>query len=174
VVHTVKSKVELPSSINYLKGCDFIFGALDGAPYARATLDEIKNKYYIPYLDLAMKVQQANDNTIEDLLGRLTLLLPSDLCVMCTRVVRDSYFRAGPANQHNPYVSGMTQTVDPSVISYNTSISSLAINMFLQYIHNLGNIKRDIRMSFLDYSQFNISINKECKYCQLDLGDADQ
>ncbi len=174
IVYPVDSKVELQDSISHLKGCDLIFGALDGAPYARATLDELKNKYYIPYIDLAMKVQLDSERDIEDIMGRVTLLLPGNLCVMCTKIVRDAQFKAGPANQHNPYVQGVTQTVDPSVISYNTTVSSLAINLFIQYIQGFGVIKRDLRISFLDFERYNMEVDDECDYCLLDLGEADQ
>jgi len=115
-----------------LLGCDLIFSCTDSHG-SRAILNHLSYAYYIPVIDVGIVIS-AREGTVQDITGRVQLLAPGLPCLVCENLLDAEEVRQDlmtpEERQRDPYIIG-ERVPQPAVISFNTTVSSLAVSMFL-------------------------------------------
>jgi hypothetical protein len=123
--------------------CDFIIGCMDSVD-GRYLLNQLSTFYILPYLDLGVKLEADGVGGINKICGSVHYLQPgkSSLITRGVYTMEDmraaSQYRQNPAEfenlKKNSYIKNINVNA-PAVISVNMSIASIAINEFLNRIH---------------------------------------
>ena len=117
---------------------DFIFCCTD-TQGSRALLNQLAYQYMIPTIDLGMRID-AKDGTVEGVVGRVQMLAPGLPCLVCHKLLDPEAVRRDLLSEderaNDPYIVGAAEP-QPSVISLNTTIASLAVTMFLSAVTGL-------------------------------------
>lgn len=177
-ITAINDKVWKTESIRQLKECDIIFGCLDNTAKGRVVLDILKNAYYIPYIDMGLKICLSKDKNNFDIYGRVDLLIPGDGCLSCHKAINfndlNSEMYKG-TQLDNEYLIGMDKSVDPQIIPYNTILASASVSLLLEYINHYGRrLTNHYVYNLLDYEILEKKDNELCKICKMDLGKGDE
>lgn len=115
-----------------LLGVDFIFCCTDSHG-SRAIVNQIVYQYYVPAIDMGVSITSKN-GTVTDIAGRVQMLAPSLSCLICTNILDSEEIRrdflSEEHSMRDQYIIGDTEP-QPSVMSLNSTMASLAITMFL-------------------------------------------
>jgi len=164
-----------------MRDCDVIFGCTDNHS-SRGILVRLSTYYYIPVLDLAVKIN-SKEGEISDVLGRLTLLYPNEACLFCRGRIDVKKIRAESQNVtdydqelRDGYAPEL-ETRAPSVIPFTSMISSFAIG---EFIHRITGFKgKEIKSTeyLISFENNEIRKNKvkpiENCVCRKNIGLAD-
>lgn len=129
---------------------DVIFSCTDDH-WGRALLNQVAHQYLIPVINLGVRVD-SKDGKISGAAGDVSILRPGKPCLWCygflnpERIrseslptdVRDGLLREG-------YVQGIDDK-SPSVVSLTTTVSGLAVTLFLQLLTDFMGIEGDIAL----------------------------
>lgn len=111
---------------------DFIFCCTDSHG-SRAIINQIVYQYYVPAIDMGVSITSKN-GTVTDVAGRVQMLAPSLSCLICTSILDSEEIRRDflpeEHSMRDQYIIGGTEP-QPSVMSLNSTMGSLAITMFL-------------------------------------------
>jgi len=122
-------------SAKLLLGADFIFCCTDSQA-SRATINQIAYQYYIPTIDIGVSIVTHGTN-ITRITGRSQLLSPGVACLTCQEVLNSTIIRfefmTPEQRATDPYFIGGGET-QPAVISLNSTMSSLAVTLFLAVV----------------------------------------
>jgi molybdopterin/thiamine biosynthesis adenylyltransferase len=127
-----------PHALDALKGADVLIGCVDNDG-ARLVLNELAVAYAVPYFDLASGID-AENGSITQAGGRLAVALPGGPCLLCMDEIDRTearYFLSTPEEQAEQVRRGYIQGVDisdPSVVSINGAVASLALNELAVYL----------------------------------------
>lgn len=122
---------------------DFIFGCTDSMA-SRAVLNQLAYQYLIPCIDMGVGIHAA-EGDVRFIAGRVQMLSPGLPCLMCTdkldfeQVRRDMMTDA--QRQADPYIQGEA-VPQPAVISLNSTVSSVAVTMFLAAVAGVPSAAR--------------------------------
>lgn len=115
-----------------LLDCDVIFGCTDSHA-SRAILGQIAYQYLIPVLDMGVSLS-VRDGQLTKITGRAQILSPTQPCFSCLDLLNSEQIRrellTPEQRTADQYIPG-SQEPQPSVISLNSTMSSLSITMFL-------------------------------------------
>lgn len=164
-----------------MRDCDVVFGCTDNHS-SRGILVRLSTYYYIPVLDLAVKIN-SKEGEISDVLGRLTLLYPNEACLFCRGRIDVKKIRAESQNVtdydqelRDGYAPEL-ETRAPSVIPFTSMISSFAIG---EFIHRITGFKgKEIKSTeyLISFENNEIRKNKvkpiENCVCRKNIGLAD-
>lgn len=129
---------------NLLKSCDVIFGCSDDNQ-GRLLLNRFAYYYLVPVIDMGLAIEVTKDDvpTIQALDGRVTVLYPSNTCLLCRGIVDTELARIEALRRTNPqeyerqkqeaYVRGEGEP-NPAVVTFTTEVASMAVN---ELIHRL-------------------------------------
>ncbi len=140
-VEAVCGSILDPSVIEKIKEADAMFGCTDNQS-SRMISNETSVKYHLPLIDLGAGI--LTEKGFIEAGGQVRIVLPDGYCLACINGI--NYAKAGQEllNQHDRQMrraAGYVQGHDipnPSVISLNGTIASLAVTEFL-------NLRTDIR-----------------------------
>lgn len=100
---------------------------------SRAVLNQLAYQYAIPCIDMGISIT-TKEGKITHIVGRVQLLGPSLGCLTCGGLLDAGEVRIDLMTEHerrrDPYFLGQAEP-QPSVISLNSTVSSLAVTMFL-------------------------------------------
>lgn len=122
-----------------LLDCDVVFSTTD-THSSRATVNQLAEQYYLPVIDIGVKVGTSLTGAVTGMPADLRVLMPDAGCLWCTGVLDPSRIRAEnlPANERDREVrEGYIQAVDdpqPSLAPLNWFAASLAGMILLQLI----------------------------------------
>ncbi|MCY9666462.1 ThiF family adenylyltransferase [Paenibacillus alginolyticus] len=181
-VHRYTNRINQEEIAKTLRDCDVIFGCTDDQ-LGRSILSDIALRYYIPLFDMGTKIE-SNNQVLESIMSRLTIVQPGSACLLCLGVVnsqdimlesktlkeRESLAREGYAPE--------LPEADPAVIAYTTFIASLAA---AEFINKLTGMSRGQELTGILYNFGNHAVrtlssskNRNCKCGQTDvLGSGD-
>ena len=155
-----------------LKNVDVIFGGVDNEG-PRLILEHLSYAYYVPYIDSATGIDVENKK-IALAGGQVMIVQPDGPCMEnCAKrldMKEVSDYLATQKEFENRvklgYVKG-ANIPNPSVVSLNGIISSYAVNQFIKYITNIGNISILTNYDFLNGMEPSIvpchlTINEKC------------
>lgn len=115
-----------------LTDVDFLFCCTDSHG-SRAVLNQIAYQYYVPCIDLGITIA-AERSVVSHVFGRVQMLAPGLGCLICGGILNPEEIRRDLLNdferKSDPYISGIREP-QPSVISLNSTVASLAVTMFL-------------------------------------------
>ncbi|MEE9465710.1 MAG: ThiF family adenylyltransferase, partial [Candidatus Neomarinimicrobiota bacterium] len=170
-IRTIHGNVASSIVCNELLNCDVIFSCMD-AHWGRSIINQIAYQYLIPCIDMGTRID-SRDGTILGAAGNVRMLMPGKPCLWCTdflnadRIMAESIPKSSRgALIREGYVDD-PDTIAPSVISLNTTVSSLSVTMFLQLLTDFMGANGDI--SILKYfitegviSRGKASIKDDC------------
>lgn len=111
---------------------DFLFCCTDSHG-SRAILNQLAYQYFIPCIDMGVSIVVQNDH-VKHITGRVQMLSPGLGCLTCANILNSDLVRydlmTSYERQKDPYFVGAA-VPEPSVISLNSTVASLAITMFL-------------------------------------------
>jgi hypothetical protein len=165
-----------PETAKALRDCDVIFGCTDDE-WGRSILSKLAVDYYIPVLDMGVKID-SNEGTIVSVQGRVTTLVPGAACLFCRGRISAEGVRAQVIESCNPeqaeelrrqqYVPEL-QGNAPAVIAFTSAVASTAIS---ELLHRLTGFMGSDRVSsevihFFDQSRMrtnHLTPTPDC-YC---------
>jgi molybdopterin-synthase adenylyltransferase len=144
-VNGLAGDVTRSSVAKRLLDCDFLFGCTDSHG-SRAVIQQIAYQYLIPSIDMG-SVIAAKDGQVTHVNGRVQLLAPGLPCLICSGLLDSSQVRRDmmtPLERANdPYILGGAEPA-PAVISLNSTVSSLAVTMFLNVVTEIPGTARHL------------------------------
>ena len=118
--------------------CDFIFSCTDSHG-SRAVLNQIAYQYFIPTIDVGVQITAQRDTSLS-ISGRVQYLALPFACLVCSQLLDPGQvridFMTDAQRRADAYVMG-TVLPQPSVISLNATVASLAVTMFLSVVAEL-------------------------------------
>lgn len=123
------------TAVSALKSSDFLFGCTDSHG-SRVVLNQFAYQHLIPYIDLGVGIA-TDHGVVKNITGRVQYLAPGFGCLVCSgQMDYDAVRREFMNEEHrsaDPYFVG-NGVPQPSVVSINATVSSLAVTMFLSVI----------------------------------------
>ncbi len=111
---------------------DFIICCTD-THGSRAVINQIAYQYLIPVIDVGVRID-APAGQVKSVSGRVQMLAPGLACLVCQGLLDSEAVRrdllSEEERRRDPYIVGAVEP-QPSVISLNGTVSSLAVTMFL-------------------------------------------
>lgn len=149
-VITIQGSVLDNDAAHSLKGVDFIFCCTD-TQASRAVVNQLVYQYLIPCIDMGVSIT-SGEGKIQRITGRVQLLSPGQACLTCqelldSNIVRQEFMTIEERAQ-DPYFIGEGEP-QPAVISLNSTMSSLAITMFLAVVAELPSKARQLNYDAL-------------------------
>jgi hypothetical protein len=124
---------------------DFIFTCTDNDA-SRAVLNQFAHQYLKPMIELGNRIE-SDGKTITAAAARLTYIYPLAPCLECFGSINHERIRdeliPGPEREkleREGYVLGATLH-EPSIITLNTLIASLACTKFLGVVNHIGGLE---------------------------------
>lgn len=115
-----------------LISADFIFSCTDSHG-SRAVIQQISYQYLIPCVDVG-SILTAIDGQVTGIHGRIQALAPGLPCFTCSGLIDAEEVRRDMMNEEerrlDPYIQGAREPA-PAVISINSTVTSLAVTMFM-------------------------------------------
>lgn len=138
----IKGSVCEENTAKSLRDCDIIFCCTDDAN-GRMILNRLAIWHLIPVIDMGIAIDSVN-GVIKDITGRVTILIPSNACLLCRggskfqeQLSAEALKRSRPEEYKQrvkeKYASELSET-DPSIIMFTTDIASRAMIIFLQML----------------------------------------
>jgi molybdopterin/thiamine biosynthesis adenylyltransferase len=128
-----------------LVNADVIFGCTDSHG-SRAVLQQISYQYLIPCFDMGSTIV-VNDGQVTHIYGRVQMLAPGHACFTCDGLLDAAEVRRDMMTaferKADPYIQGAREPA-PAVMSINSTVSSLAVTMFLSAIAGIPSGARHI------------------------------
>jgi molybdopterin/thiamine biosynthesis adenylyltransferase len=117
-----------------LTDVDFIFCCTDSHG-SRYVVNQLAYQYFVPCIDMGVVIN-VRDGKVTHFDGRVQMLAPGLGCLVCRDgILSPDHIRwdlAGEAQrQADPYFLSQVGIRQPSVISLNSTVASLAVTMFL-------------------------------------------
>ncbi len=114
---------------------------------SRAVINKLAYQYLVPTIDMGARIDVSDDGDVS-LRGRAQLLAPGEACLLCHELLNSDRIRyelqSAEQRKRDPY--GLPpDTVQPAVISLNSTISSHAVTMLLQVLTSLDGEVRSVR-----------------------------
>ncbi len=133
-----------PACRDALRSCDVVFGCTDDHA-GRLILNRFAYYYAMPVIDLGLAIEVSKDEIpeVQALDGRMTILQPGYVCLLCRGVINTTIARDQMLKQQNPdeyerrkaeaYVQGEGNP-SPSVVLFTTDVASMALQ---ELVHRL-------------------------------------
>jgi molybdopterin/thiamine biosynthesis adenylyltransferase len=153
-----------------LIGADIVFSCTDSHA-SRAVIGQIAYQYLIPTIDMGVSIS-VRLGQLAFITGRVQLLAPGLPCLACMDQLDSEQIRremmTPEQRKADPYITGVREP-QPSVISLNSTVSSLAITMFLGVVASAPVKSRAQIYDGINGSVRNITANvdAECFVCSV-------
>lgn len=149
-VVTVPKSILDSDGAHALLQADFIFCCTDNQA-SRAVVNQLIYQYVIPGIDMGVSIT-TQGGVVQRIVGRVQLLSPGQACLTCQElldpnVVRQEFMTEEQKAQ-DPYFIGEGEP-QPAVISLNSTMSSLAVTMFLAVAAGLPSKARQLNYDAL-------------------------
>lgn len=139
IVHPYIGNITSRKNAEKLRDCDVVFCCTDDQ-WGRSILTRLAMYYYIPVIDMGVKVDSEN-GVIRSVQGRVTVLMPGAACLFCRGritaegVAAESKQAANPdeaeALRQQRYIPEL-EDIAPAVIPFTTAIAASAVTEFAQ------------------------------------------
>ena len=130
-----QESVILASTAHRLSDTDFTFCCTDSHG-SRAVLNQLAYQYLLPMIDMGVVIS-AEDGMISHIVGRIQMLSPPLACLVCANLLDAEQVRRDMLTdferQADAYIPGYQEPA-PATISLNSTVSSLAVSMFLNSV----------------------------------------
>jgi proteasome lid subunit RPN8/RPN11 len=132
-VRTLFGNVADPQILEALKSVDLIFLCTD-SHHSRAVVNALAVQYVVPLVDLGFLIDITQDTKrLVSAVGEVRVVVPGGYCLSCAGVLDADRIRAEKASPEeraaNPGYFANLDVKDPSVITLNSTIASLAVTV---------------------------------------------
>ena len=131
-IDTVAGDVVDAGIADHLTDCDFIFLCTD-SDASRAVVNQIAYQFLVPTIDMGTSITAAG-GAVTHITGRVQMLAPGLPCLLCCDTLNPKQIRremmTPEERARDQYIQGEV-VPQPAVISINSTVSSLAVTMFL-------------------------------------------
>ena len=149
-IQIIPKSIVLQEAAMKLIDRDIIFLCTDDH-WGRSIVNQIAYQYFIPTINVGMRIAAKDkDGKISDASGVVDVLRPDLPCLWCRQYLRSERIATESmprttrqSREHEGYVEDI-QTPTPSVISITTTISGLAVTLFLQLVTDFLGSNGDI------------------------------
>lgn len=143
-IRSIKDWVGSTKCQEALKSCDLIFGCTDDHS-GRIFLNRFAHFYLTPVFDMGIVIEPSKTEVgiINALQGRLTVIFPGNICLLCREIVNPNIAREESLKRTDPmgyerqkdeaYVEGGANP-SPAVITFTTEIATIAVNELINRI----------------------------------------
>jgi molybdopterin-synthase adenylyltransferase len=128
VVVAVTNRAESREGRAWIERSDLVIGTVDSIR-ARSNIESICRRALVPYIDIGLGIDVADDGSIRSIGGQVVTSLPGGACLRCVEVITDF----GIIADREEYAVGVP---DQQVISMNGLLASQAINNALALLTN--------------------------------------
>jgi molybdopterin-synthase adenylyltransferase len=137
-VHAIPETVCNASVLRELVGADLLFLCTDGH-YSRAVINALGIQYLIPVVDLGFRIEMnKTKDRVASAVGEVRIVVPGGYCLCCAGVLDADRILAEKTNpQERAAFPGYfinLDVPDPSVITLNSMIGSLAVTIGLDIL----------------------------------------
>jgi molybdopterin-synthase adenylyltransferase len=167
-IEAVVSDVTAPGVWRSVADADFVFSCTD-THASRHLLSQLAYQYRIPVIDMGVSITH-QPNRLQ-LAGHVKMLAPGLPCLWCAnhldpQRVREELMSEGQRSA-DPYFQGGGGVEQPSVISLNSTVASLAVTMFLAAV---AGVPAEPRYLTYDGNRGRVHAladraNEECPFC---------
>ena len=145
-ITVLQESVLQDSSARKLLSADFLFCCTDSHG-SRAVINQLAYQYFLPTIDMGVALATVRGSVIH-ISGRVEMLSPGLGCLTCGELLDASEVRRDflttEERDADPYFLG-PGVPQPAVISFNTTVSSLAVTMFIASVTPLPSTPRFLR-----------------------------
>ena len=138
-VTAIRGSAVVRSEAKELLTADLILCCTDSQG-SRTVLNQIAYQYYIPTIDLGVRID-ATDDHVTTMVGRVQLLAPGLSCLVCQGLLDSEAVRRDLLSDYerrlDPYIVGAVEP-QPAVISLNGVVASLAVTMLLATVTGIS------------------------------------
>lgn len=143
VVERHASNLAQPDAVRAVAGCDVVFGCVDSAE-GRFLANLLATFYLLPYVDVGVALDAADDGEITQVCGYVHYLQPgassllSRVAITMAEVSAEALKRQNPVEYAERKKAGYIQNVQedrPAVISVNAVLAGMAVNELLARMH---------------------------------------
>lgn len=131
-IQTFIADISDVATAHHITDLDVIFSCTDSHA-SRAMLNQIAYQYYIPLFDMGVSIG-VKDHVISHIAGRVQMAAPGLACLICANVIDANAVRSELMTPEqraaDPYIVGHHEP-QPAVISLNSTVTSLAVTMFM-------------------------------------------
>jgi molybdopterin/thiamine biosynthesis adenylyltransferase len=146
---TVPEYITFESAAKKLRDCDVLFGCTDDE-WSRSILTRIAVYYYIPVLDMGVRID-SNEGQVQSVQGRVTTLIPGEACLFCRGRINSETVGAEVLEATNPeaavrlrgegYIPELPSRA-PAVVSFTTAVAASAVTELLHRLIGFMGIDR--------------------------------
>ena len=165
---------------NALKACDIILGCTDDHS-GRWLLNRFAYFYLVPVIDMGLLIKVFNTDPpeIAVLDGRVTVLFPGNICLLCRGVIDTEAVRSEGLRRNSPeeykelkkeaYVIGEGDP-SPAVMTFTTEVAIMAVNEFIHRVQGFrgpdGSVAERRRFfKICEDRKTGAKINEGCDLC---------
>ena len=151
-----------------LISADFLFSCTDSHG-SRAVIQQIAYQYLIPTIDVGSILTAANGQ-VTGIYGRVQTLAPGLPCFTCCGLIDPEEVRQDMMNEEerrlDPYIQGAREPA-PAVISINSTVTSLAVTMFMSIVVGVPSEGRHVLYNAKNPSLRPVTANRNpaCYIC---------
>lgn len=172
----IQSMITLQPIAFRLTSCDLIFGCTDDNA-GRLVLSRLSTYLLTPVIDVGVLLSSADDGTLSDINGRITVLSPGSACLVCRDridLLRSAAELMTPEERRRLESEGYAPalgTAEPAVVAFTTAVAAAAIGEMLERFVGYGPEPRPSEV-LLRFHEREISTNsrtsRERHYCHQD------
>lgn len=171
--------LETPEALRALKEVDLLLGAVD-TYVARLVLTRFAAAYLLPFLDAGTGVHVKHGN-VEDMGGRVTVLLPGERCLVCAGRInaRELSYELSDEPERElarrrGYVTGL-DVPQPMVATLNGAVANIVATEALGLVTGIKRPAEQLYYNALSgtVSEVAFAEREHCRICQGLLGMAD-
>jgi molybdopterin/thiamine biosynthesis adenylyltransferase len=144
-IYALKDSVNNLSTALKLRDVDVIFCCTDNLS-SRLVLNRLAFQYLIPLIDLGISIECLEEGEIRTAGGHVLIILPDGPCLSCMGILTPEALQR---ETDQGYISGQT-IPDPSVISLNGVIASLAVTEFIDLLTDFEKRKEECTYQVYD------------------------
>jgi len=151
VIHAYVGNITSRENAERLRECDIVFCCTDDE-WGRSILTRLALYYYIPVIDMGVKVDSEN-GLIHSVQGRVTVLLPTAACLFCRGRISPEWIAAESKQAAKPeeaeelrrqkYIPELKEAA-PAVIPFTTTVAASAL---MEFAHRLTGFMGEDRRS---------------------------
>lgn len=130
-IFSVRNSVNNLSAALQLRDADVIFCCTDNLR-SRLVLNRTAFQYLIPLVDIGIDIHASEHGKIQSASGRVMVILPDEPCLVCLGIITPEALQV-ETDHETGYISG-EDIPDPSVISLNGAVASLAVTEFIDLL----------------------------------------
>lgn len=166
IVHRYSESIYHERVARQLVDADIIFGCTDDE-YGRSILNDVALRYAIPLLDMGVKISSEHQK-IDSVIGRVTTVQPGHACLHCRGritskgIAADALRAAQPTSADALAAEGYAPELGdpaPAVISFTTSVASMAVNELLHRLTGFMGENRETSEVIQFFDQGDIGHN---------------